>query len=303
MAAFAYGVLGDAQTGLGAYDEAAAAYERMAAIEPDFAAFSRQALLEQVNGEYEAALSSFESALALAEGDGVPEHAAWTLAQIANLHFIFGRLDASRNAYQASLELLPGYVHALAGLGRVEAARGDLDAAIEQYSAAIDVVPLPEYVIALGDVYAAAGDADAADQQYTVVDAIAQLYEANGVNTGLQIAVFNADHGRDLEATVARAEAAFEAQPSIQAADVLAWVQYKVANIGEAMTAIEQALRTGTGEPLILFHAGMIFQAAGDDVRATEYLQRVADQNAQFSVLHAEAAAQALDELRAPVPR
>lgn len=276
-AAFAYGGLGDAHTGLGQYGEASIAYERMAAIQPDFFAFSRQALLEQINGEYEAALASWGSALGLTEGDGVPEHAAWTYAQIGNLRFILGNLDASGDAYQSSLAALPGYVHALGGLGRVEAARGDLDAAIAHYTQAIDVVPLPEYVIALGDVYAAAGDVDAAEEQYAVVDAIAQLYEANGVNTDLQIAMFNADHDRDLAATVVRAEAAFAAQPSIQAADVLAWVQYKAGDIGAAVAAIEQALRTGTGEPLILFHAGVILQAAGDDARAAEYLQRVHD--------------------------
>lgn len=83
-------------------------------------------------------------------------------------------------------------------------------------------------------------------------------------------------------------------QPSIQAADVLAWVQYKAGNINDARAAIEQALRTGTRDPLILFHAGMIYRDAGDVAKAKEYLGRVVGRSPYFSVLYAAVAAQAL---------
>lgn len=110
-----------------------------------------------------------------------------------------------------------------------------------------------------------------------------------------KIALSNAGHERDLPATVERARAAFVEHPSIAAADVLAWVEFKAGNIAEAQTAIEQALRTGTVEPLILFHAGMIYRAAGDAVRAKELLQRVEDQNPRFSLLYAATLSEALN--------
>ena len=111
--------------------------------------------------------------------------------------------------------------------------------------------------------------------QYDLIAAIEQLYNANGINLDLQIGLFNADHGRDVVATVDRAKQAFAEQPSIQAADVLAWVQYKAGNINDARAAIEQALRTGTRDPLILFHAGMIYKDVGDPVKAKDFLSRV----------------------------
>lgn len=295
--AFGYGVLGDAYMGLGRYEDADFAYQKMVDIEPDLPAFGRRALLFQNRGMTDEAEASWKAALQRADGDGVPEHSAWARAQLANLYFMVGRVDDAGKQYQASLDAFPRYVHALAGLGRVAAANGDLTGAADNYTSAIEAVPLPEYVIALGDVYAAAGDNRNADAQYALVGAIEQLYAANGVNLDLQIGMFNADHDRNIALTVARAQAAYAEQPSIQAADVLAWVQYKAGDIGEATSAIEQALRTGTRDPLILFHAGMIYRRAGDAAKAKGYLAAVERQNAQFSLLQAPVARDALREL------
>jgi Flp pilus assembly protein TadD len=98
---------------------------------------------------------------------------------------------------------------------------------------------------------------------------------------------------------VERAKATFAEQPSIQAADALAWVQYNAGDIDGARTSIEQALRTGTRDNLILYHAGMIYHATGDEERARELLAVVVGSNPRFSVLHATAASDALADLEA----
>ena len=299
--AYGYGVLGDAYMGLGRYDEADVAYEKMINLEPDLPAFGRRALLFQLRGMTDEAERSWQSAISRAEGDGVPEHAAWANAQLANLYFMLGRIDDAGERYQVSLDTFPGYVHAIGGLGRVSAARGDLAGAAEYYERAIAKIPVPEYVIALGDVYAAQGDGAKADDQYALVAAIEQLYTANGVNLDLQIGLFNADHDREIAATVERAKAAFAEQPSLQAADVLAWAQYKAGDFDAAATAIEHALATGTRETAVLYHAGMIFRARGDLGRAQEYLRAVQDQNPAFSVHEAPIARAAFEDVVAAV--
>ncbi len=292
--AYAFGVLGDAYMGLGRYEEADAAYEQMVTIEPDLPAFGRRALLFQTRGNIDEAEKSWKDAVQRADGDGVPEHAAWGNAQLANLYFSVGRVDEAGQHYERSLGIFPTYVHALAGIGRVAAANGDLPSAIDYYTRAINTVPLPEYVTALGDVYAASGDQKQAQAQYDLIAAIEQLYNANGINLDLQIGLFNADHGRNVAATVDRAKRAFAEQPSIQAADVLAWVQYKAGNASDARATIEQALRRGTQDPFILFHAGMIYKDSGDAAKAKEYLGRVVGQAPHFSVLYAVVAKEAL---------
>jgi tetratricopeptide (TPR) repeat protein len=302
-AAYAYGALGDASMGLGLYEEAAAAYTRMHEIEPHLASHSRLALLAQTSGRDGEARAHWDEALAIAEESETAEHEAWVRAQIANLAFNTGDLDEAGTQYAASLDVLPGYVPALAGLGRVAAARGDLDAAIEQYTAALEVVPLPEYAIALGDVYAANGDGQAAADQYELVEAIEQLYAANGVNLDLQIALFNADQARDLDSTIAKARRLYEEQPSIAAADALAWALYQDGDVAGAREAIESALRTGVREPSILFHAGMIYRATGDDDLAMHSLQAVQDTNPLFSVRYAALARETLQEVRLEASR
>ena len=284
--AYGYGVLGDAQFGLGDYEGADFSYEKQIDIEPDLSAFGRRALLFQVRGNIAEAESSWQAAIKRASGDGVPEHAAWAHAQLAALDFSMGRVDDAGSQYEESLKIFPGYVHALAGLGRVAAANDDWSTASDYYKRAIDRVPMPEYVIALGDVYAASGDMKKAQQEYDLVAAIEQLYTSNGVNLDLQIGLFNADHDRDVVATTDRVRAAYAVQPSIAAADVLGWVLYKAGDIEGARTAADAALRTGSHDPGILFHAGIIYKAAGDATRAREYLQRVNHQSPKFSVLY-----------------
>jgi tetratricopeptide (TPR) repeat protein len=297
--AYGYGVLGDALMGLGRYDDAGTAYDRMLGLSPDISAYGRRALLLQTRGDLSGAEDAWREAIALAEApdDGVPEHAAWAHTQLASLQFSEGRLDDAQANYATALAAFPGYVHALAGAARVAAADGDYVAAIDGYTKAINTVPLPEYVIALGDVYAASGDATRAQDQYDLIGAIEQLYAANGVNLDLQIGLFNADHGRNIGATVTRARAAYAEQPSLQAADTLAWVEYTAGHIAEARAAIAAALATGTQDPLVHFHAGMIAKAAGDADGAREHLALVERQAPRFSVRYAAEAKAALDEV------
>ncbi|MDP9236202.1 MAG: tetratricopeptide repeat protein [Chloroflexota bacterium] len=284
--AYGYGALGDGLMGIGEYDQAADAYALDLQLDPGLSSYGRQALVDMNTGKRDDAERMWNMTVDAAAGDGVPEHAGWAHSQLANFYFITGDLARARAQYQQSLDVFPNYVHALAGLGRVAAAGGDYKTAAGFYTEAIDRVPLPEYVSALGDVYAASGGEKKASDQFALIAAIEQLYNANGVNLDIQVGLFNADHDRNLADTVVRAKAAYAQQPSIQAADMLAWVQYKAGDIGAARDAIGLALRTNTFDPLVLFHAGMIANDAGDAAAAKSYLSRVAAQAPYFSVLY-----------------
>lgn len=301
-AAYGYGVLGDAYMGLGRYDDARAAYDTMLSTERGVSSVSRQALLSEVFGDNEQAIAQWQEVVALA-AEQAPEHTAWAHVQLANARFVIGDVAGAQDDYQSSLDALPGYVHALAGLGRVAAANGDLPAAIDYYTRAVERVPLPEYVIALGEVYEANGDGSAAQEQYALVAAIEQLYAASGVRLDLQIAMFNADTGRDLQSNAERAAAVYAASPSIEAADALAWARYAAGDVSGARESIEQALRTGGPEPITLFHAAKIYAAAGDDATALRHLEMLSARNMQFSVRYADDAQALLAELRAEATR
>jgi tetratricopeptide (TPR) repeat protein len=290
-----YGIVGDAQVELGMYDEAIQSYQEMVNRRPDLASFSRVAHARELYGDPEGAIEAME--FALEAGSGTPENTAWAHAQLGNLWFNFGNVEEAAKAYDLSSRSLDAYAPALAGRAKIAAARGELEQAAVLYGQAFNRMPLAEYAIALGDVYAKLGEEQKAEEQYEIVRVIDRLYKANGVNTDLEIALFYADHGIDLQTALKKARSAYEARPSIHAADVLAWTLYKTGNYREAQKYSSEALRLGTRDPLKLFHAGMIAKELGQEERAREYLRQATDLNPHFSLLYSGTAAAALDDL------
>ncbi len=283
-----YGVIGDAQIELGQYPAAVATFQQMVDLRPDLNSYSRVSYARELHGQMPAAIDAMQRAVQA----GAPgqESTAWTRVQLGHLYFNTGALDAAQAEYERALQDVPNYLHAVAGLGRVAAARGDYAAAIAHYQGATAVVPVAEYVIALGDVYAVAGQRDAADEQYALVRVQARLLAANGVNTDLEFALFDADHprpGADPRAVVTQARAALAERPSIYAHDVLAWALYRAGEYDEAARESEQALRLGTQDASLHFHAGMIAHARGDRAAAREHLEMALRLNPNFSILHA----------------
>jgi Tfp pilus assembly protein PilF len=81
----------------------------------------------------------------------------------------------------------------------------------------------------------------------------------------------------------------------IYGADAVAWTALKAGKIAQAQSAIKEALRLGTKDARLFYHAGMIAQAAGDKRGARDYLKRALALNAQFDPLQAPIARKALE--------
>jgi tetratricopeptide (TPR) repeat protein len=287
-----YGVIADAQLELGMYDEAVATIQTMVNMRPDLSSYTRVSYARELYGEVDGAIEAM--GMALRAGSPAVENVEWTRSQLGNLHFGRGDLAGAEQVYLTSLQRDPQYVFALAGLARVRAAQGSYNQAVELYRAAIARVPLPEFVIALGELAESAGQHEEAARQYQLVRAMQQLFRANGVDTDLELALFEADHGADPQAALAIARLAFERRPGIKAADTLAWALYRAGRHDEAAGYAEQALRLGTRDAAMLFHAGMIAAARGERAAARGYLDQALALNPYFSPLQAPLAHQTL---------
>lgn len=294
---YAYGVIADAQIELGQYAEAVETLQTMVDLRPDMSSYSRISYIRELNGDTDGALEMMQAAV----DGGVPnlESTAWTRTQLGNLYFNTGKFEQAELEYVHTLSDRPGYIYALAGLGRVRAIQGEIDEAIELLTEATNVMPLPEFVITLGNLYQANGQTDAAQKQYDLVGAIEQLYTSNGVDMDMEIALFSADQNKDLAANAERASEAYANRPSIHAADVLAWALYKTGNYEEAKIYSEEALQLGTKDALKLFHAGMIAYRLGENAQAQEYLEQALAINPYFSILYSDEARTTLESLQA----
>jgi tetratricopeptide (TPR) repeat protein len=286
------GVLGDSLVELGRYREAFAVFDRMAALKPNLASYSRVSYARELLGDPRGAIAAMR--LAVEAGAGTVEPLAWTLVQLGNLYFDTGRLRPAESAYRRALFVLPGYVHARAALARVAAARGRYDAAIRLYRQTVERLPLPQYAVALGDVLSVSGRRTEARQAYGVVDVIQRLFRANGVRTETETALFDLDHGRRLDGALAGARKADRLWPSIYTRDVLAWAFYENGDCEQARRYSRLALRLGTKDALKIFHRGMIELCVGRRAAGRRYLAQALEINPHFSLLYVPVARDAL---------
>ncbi|HTU44698.1 MAG TPA: tetratricopeptide repeat protein [Bryobacteraceae bacterium] len=254
-----WGNLGDALMELGEYDRAGQAYARMFALRPNLGSYNRLAYFRFVTGDAARAIELMRDAVEA--GDPLPENTAWCAAELGDMYFKTGRLAEAAESYQSALALFPALHRASAGLGKVEAARGHLEAAIRNYERAQSIVPLVEYAGALEDLYSAAGMTTKAQQQRDLIETIEKLGRANGEKTNRNLALVLADHGRDLDVAVQLMETEIPTRGDVYTWDALSWTLYKSGRIAEAKAASAKALKLGTPEPVFYSHAKQIASA------------------------------------------
>lgn len=295
-----YSVITDAHVELGHYEQAIETLQQMVNLRPDLSSYSRISYLRELMGDVEGAIEGMN--MAIDAGSSGTEARAWCRVQLGHLYFNSDKPNLADAEYQRALLEFPNYLHALAGHARVQAARRNYLEAVSLYTQVVQTMPIPEYVISLGDVYWVSGEAVKANQQYALVRVIAELHGANGVDTDLEIARFDADHNQHLPEALRRARQAFKARRSIYAADVLAWTLYKTGEYAEAYEMTRQALHLGTKDALLFFHAGMICEQLGKLKEARAYLEQALAINPHFSLLYGEKAERTLQDLQSEGP-
>ena len=294
----AFGVLGDAYLELGAYDRAAAAFDEMIRLKGDLASYARLSGLESLRGNPRGAIDNLRRAIASGRSTSQPrESIAWAEWQLGAEHFAIGEVGAAEAQHEAALRTYSGYYRALGGLAQVRAAQGRHDDAVVLYGKALAVTPFPEYATALGDLYTKMGRPAEARKQYDLVEYIGRLNTLNKVLYNRELAYFYADHDVKLDAAVELARSELAGRQDIYGYDVLAWALHKSGRSQEALGPMDEALRLGTRDAKLFFHAGMIHRALGNRERARSYLAQALAVNPHFHVLQADQAVRALADL------
>jgi tetratricopeptide (TPR) repeat protein len=300
-----FAIVGDANADMGEYERAAIAYSRLdvsgdPAAQPRsvYVRDSRTSYLKFVSGDTPGAIQLMQSAVAAGTEARLPaENLAWLYYELGEYEFQAGDIGAANHAYLTALNIHPGDYRAMAGLGKLRGTQGRYDEAIKLYQSAIAVVPMPMFVAELGDIYNQAGNPAEAKKQYRLVEYIGMLGHINQVLHNRDLALFYADHDIKLDEALALAHKEFEVRHDIYTWDALAWALYKNGKYQEASDAMEQALRPGTRDALLFFHAGMIASQLGQTSQAKERLQTALSINPGFHVIYVGVARQQLKML------
>jgi tetratricopeptide (TPR) repeat protein len=287
------GLIADSLIELGHYRRAEAVIQDMVSMRPDLASYSRASYISELFGRTRPAVGALRAALASVPVTS-PE-AAWVRSQLGDLYVNLGRPSPALEMYADALALVPGFAPAEAGRARVLAARGQRERSIDLLSRLVERFPSVPYAAELAELLVAEGRTGEAEGIVDLIDAQRRLLEASGVLPDVELTLFYADRSIAPAATLRLARAQYRARPSsIRTQDALAWALSAAGRHGEALALIKRALRLGTRDPLLHYHAGVIADRAGKDRVADRHLRRALSLSRWFSAVKVERARELL---------
>lgn len=269
-----YALKGDAYLELGDYDEALKAYALMLYLDPGFDSYTRISRIRFLTGDTEGAISAMEQAIDLSRRLDLPEeNMAWADVMLGSLYFDSGEPEKSELHYRNALVMFEDYYLALEHLGELYFQRGEYGKAASYYRRAINVSPKPEYYLALGDIYHELGDTARSKKHYRKAETQYEIYQRQGIKGhSRELALHYADKNINLDRAVELALYDLEDTEDIYAYDTLAWVRYKMGDMAGAQEAMHKALRLGTEDATLYYHAGMILYGQDNVKKAKELL-------------------------------
>jgi tetratricopeptide (TPR) repeat protein len=266
----ALATMGDALLELGRYDEAEACFRDLHRRVPGPPSLARLARLSELKGQTDEALRLLRQAAGQKPSAGDTEGPSWYLWRIAEIQLDQGSLDQAAALYRAILMRIPDHHDATFGLGKVRAAQGRNDEARALLEEAVRIAAEPAMLSALGDFYASTGHHAKASETYARLEQVARAHS----EYRRELAIFYAEHDRNLPTALELARTDLAARPDIYGQDTLAWAAYKNGRLDEAARASAEALKLGTRDARLWLHAGLIHARLGDHAKARDELRR-----------------------------
>lgn len=282
--AWNYGAQGDGYLELGDYPRAFAAFDTMGRLQPGPPAYARVAYALELQGDLDGALEYMQRA-----ADGTSpndsEAQAWHYAQVGELWLLKGRLGDAKREFERAAATFPRHPYAHAGLAKIRIVEGDLKSARLMFQSQLAQGPTADVAAIVGDLSVEMGDAATATQYYAMAEQIERSALTAAVRQPDRLARFLAERGRSLPEAVTLAEEAATAKRDVMTLDTLAWAYFKAGRQADARRVSAEALRLGTRDPRLLYHAAAIAAASGDRTAADALLSRIVAPDAVADVL------------------
>jgi len=260
-----------AETVGGRLDAAGATLRELEPLVPgDLRLLDGRATLLERRGEPDRALELYRTAL--------ERRPSWRLLfNHASLAYRLGRIDAARGSLEALLERSPGHHRGLSLLAQLELTHGDPARAAEIYGRLVAAGGGPVELSNLALARLLLGEHDAAAAAFERVVATAPR------NPFL---VFNLADARALQGREAEAEALYrrslelladDPAPGWQGLTVRAQALAHLGRSREAVAAVQEALRRAPGEAQAAFEASLVYALTGDRTAAVVNAERAVE--------------------------
>lgn len=287
---------------LGDYGAAAQGFSGLLPYRTHLSIGPRLARWQEVTGHAHSAAVTLEELVVQARQrrDLPRERLAWFHFRLGDHYRRHGSPRRARAALVRALDVNPGDYRAHRALADLDLALGNHKSALSHARAAVAGSRTPETLLTLATSFREANNASAA-----------RAIEAEvGADIGVDGGTFErAWHGYRLKWGIAPEnlyellEREARERGDVQGYDLLAWAHFKSNRLAAARAAISSALRTGTSDATVWFHAGVIAYAAGDYAGARAYLGHALELNRRFDRRDSERATTILRSLAQRAPQ
>jgi tetratricopeptide (TPR) repeat protein len=223
------------------------------------------------------------------------EQVAWFHYRLGDFEARHGRMYRARKEYEKGLAVAPDDHRILTALAKLALMEDRPQRAIEDAERALSARMDPATLAIMAEAHLALGDTVTADENISAME-IAVRGQPGEYHRAWSL--FLLDHGREAGAVHARAVEELKSRKDIYGYDVLAWSLYHLGRFDDAALNMTNALKLGTRDPLLLYHAGMIQNARDDRDSARQFLEAALAINDRFDTRHADIARTTLEKLR-----
>jgi tetratricopeptide (TPR) repeat protein len=291
-----WGQITDALVELGDYRGAISAAQKMVDLRPDSSAYARISYLRSLHGDIEGAIQTMKMAVKAADPRDL-EGVAWCRVQLGNELLNAGKLVEADREFEDALLTFPGYKPAVEAQARARLAAGNISGSFAIYQQQQTEKPTADVALALGDLLMYGGQPSEANKHYEMFESLERENVAVE-NSWRHMMNYWLDHDKHLDQALTLASREYEFRKDIFTCDTLAWAQFKNGRLDQARATIKEALRLGTRDTRINYHAGMIYKAMNMPNQATKHLELALAMSSSINVLQTKSAKETLDELK-----
>jgi len=289
-------LLADIKAERGDYAGAKVLFDSLYRFQSMLSIAPRVARWAELNGDVQGSARILRRATKRAAGrnDLPKEQIAWFHYRLGDFEMRHGRFNRARKEFVKGLAVEPADYRILPALAKLSLLKDEPRRAIEYAERALAIRIDPAPLAILAEAHLARGDSAAAKESMTAMD-IAIQGQPGAYHRAWTL--FLLDYDRRIHEVHANAAGELETRKDIYGYDVLAWSEYKLGRFEEAARNMHNALKLGTRDPMLLYHAGMIEKARGRRVQARAFLQAALAVNDQFDYRGASLARASLELL------